>query len=80
MNLRKKNYQRNKKHLFYHNYFWFNQQFILIFLQLKGVVIGAMLDLFLGKRKVYVLYGISHTNLIFWGRYVNDVLLLWSWD
>lgn len=61
------------------SYFWFNQQY---FLQLRGVAMGAkfassLANLFMAKWEEDVVYTNRDPALIVWGRYIDDILVLW---
>lgn len=65
-----------------HNYFWFGGS---CYLQTRGVAMGAkfapsMANLFMAKWEKDVVYADRWPELVYWGRYIDDILLLWDGD
>lgn len=63
-----------------HNYFWFDKKNSL---QQRGVAKGAkfapsLANLFVAKWEEDVFYSEHRPSLVLWGRYMDDILLLWD--
>ncbi|CAI9595210.1 unnamed protein product, partial [Staurois parvus] len=65
-----------------HNYFWFDNKY---YLQRTGVAMGAkfapsLANLFMARWEEDLIYSRDWPQLIFYRRYIDDILLLWEGD